>query len=173
MSLPCPLCGGSGHRGSWEADGVVFLRCSGCGLWRQDPQPLPAAIVARYGDEYLAYETARHLEYRGIALRSLARGRPSSRGRLGSGPAGRRRRRRRWEGRRYCDPTVGHAGDRLRDRSAAVGVRRGGLGDSRHRGGGHRWRPTPARPSGSTCVKGRSRRLGLRSAPSTPWSRPT
>jgi SAM-dependent methyltransferase len=43
-----------------------------CGLWRQDPQPHAQSIVARYGDDYLAYETARHLEYRGIALRSLS-----------------------------------------------------------------------------------------------------
>lgn len=43
-----------------------------CGLWRQDPQPHANAIVARYGDDYLVYETARHLEYRGIALRSLS-----------------------------------------------------------------------------------------------------
>lgn len=53
------------------AQGVLFKRCSGCGLWRQDPQPEQADILARYGDEYLAYETARHLEYRAIALRSL------------------------------------------------------------------------------------------------------
>jgi 2-polyprenyl-3-methyl-5-hydroxy-6-metoxy-1,4-benzoquinol methylase len=33
---------------------------------------LPEAILGRYGDGYLEYETARHLEYRAIALRSLA-----------------------------------------------------------------------------------------------------
>lgn len=70
-TLPCPLCG-SGRAGKpWKADGVVFTRCPGCGLRRQDPQPLPEAIVARYGDDYLAYETARHIEYRSIALQSL------------------------------------------------------------------------------------------------------
>ncbi len=50
----------------------MFIRCSSCGLWRQDPQPEREAIIARYGDEYLAYETARHLEYRAISLRSLS-----------------------------------------------------------------------------------------------------
>jgi len=50
---------------------VAFTRCLECGLRRQDPQPLPEAIVARYGDDYLAYETARHIEYRSIALQSL------------------------------------------------------------------------------------------------------
>jgi len=69
--LPCPLCGATKCRGEWPAQGIVFKRCAVCGLWRQDPQPQAHAIVARYGDDYLAYETARHLEYRGIALRSL------------------------------------------------------------------------------------------------------
>ncbi len=53
------------------AQGVLFKRCRRCGLWRQDPQPEQSDILARYGDEYLAYETARHLEYRAISLRSL------------------------------------------------------------------------------------------------------
>ena len=70
--LPCPLCGASRAGRPWKADGVVFTRCIGCGLRRQDPQPIPEAIVARYGDDYLAYETARHIEYRSIALQSLA-----------------------------------------------------------------------------------------------------
>lgn len=53
------------------AQGVAFKRCRRCGLWRQDPQPRQSDVLARYGDEYLAYETARHLEYREISLRSL------------------------------------------------------------------------------------------------------
>jgi len=72
LEVPCPLCGQARQNGERRAQGVVFMRCAGCGLWRQNPQPLPGAIVARYGDEYLEYETARHLEYRAIALRSLA-----------------------------------------------------------------------------------------------------
>jgi len=71
-TLPCPLCGAMETRGEWPAQGIAFKRCSTCGLWRQDPQPHAQAIVARYGDDYLAYETARHMEYRGIALRSLS-----------------------------------------------------------------------------------------------------
>lgn len=69
--LPCPLCGASGSNGEWSAQGIVFKHCVRCGLWRQDPQPQAHSIIARYGDEYLAYESARHLEYRSIALRSL------------------------------------------------------------------------------------------------------
>ncbi|GAB1455423.1 hypothetical protein MASR2M48_07300 [Spirochaetota bacterium] len=48
-----------------------FLRCPGCGLWRQEPQPAPEAIQGRYGDDYLQYETSKHLEYRAISLKSL------------------------------------------------------------------------------------------------------
>ena len=72
MSKPCPLCGGSGIRQTWIAQGVAFVRCESCGLWRQDPQPELEAVIARYGDEYLAYETARHMEYRAISLMSLS-----------------------------------------------------------------------------------------------------
>lgn len=50
----------------------MFIRCESCGLWRQDPQPEREAIIARYGDEYLDYETKRHMEYRAISLLSLA-----------------------------------------------------------------------------------------------------
>jgi len=71
-ALSCPLCGTSLAGKPWKAEGVVFTRCLQCGLRRQDPQPVPEAIVARYGDDYLAYETARHIEYRSIALQSLA-----------------------------------------------------------------------------------------------------
>lgn len=70
--LPCPLCGKHTAARRWLSDGVDFVECSGCGLWRQQPQPLIEAVLARYGDEYLEYETARHLEYRAIALKSLA-----------------------------------------------------------------------------------------------------
>jgi len=69
---PCPLCGGSSADRSWKAQGVVFLRCASCAFWRQDPQPVPEAVRRRYGEEYLAYETERQLEYRAIALRSLS-----------------------------------------------------------------------------------------------------
>jgi len=53
------------------AQGVSFKRCRRCGLCRQDPQPERSDVLARYGDEYLEYETARHLEYRAISLKSL------------------------------------------------------------------------------------------------------
>lgn len=71
-SLPCPLCGSNSSDKRWNAQSVEFLRCRCCGLWRQEPQPLPLAIHERYGDEYLEYETSKHLEYRDISLKSLA-----------------------------------------------------------------------------------------------------
>lgn len=72
VSRPCPLCSSQAVGKRWLAQGVEFLRCASCGLWRQDPQPEPSAVAARYDHSYLAYETARHLEYRSIALKSLA-----------------------------------------------------------------------------------------------------
>ena len=54
------------------AQGAVFLRCRSCGLWRQDPRPVATDALARYDDEYLAYEIARQFDYRAISLLSLA-----------------------------------------------------------------------------------------------------
>jgi len=92
--LPCPLCGSSAARAAWRAQGVVFVRCASCGLWRQDPQPVAEAIAARYGDEYLAYETERHMDYRAISLLSLAEAglRPEAAPPGDAGPGGERRR---------------------------------------------------------------------------------
>lgn len=68
----CPGCGSIGGSRSWIAQGVRFIQCPSCGLWRQDPQPAQDDITARYDERYLEYETEHHLEYRSIALKSLA-----------------------------------------------------------------------------------------------------
>ncbi|MBN2875244.1 MAG: methyltransferase domain-containing protein [Spirochaetales bacterium] len=72
LATNCPLCGKAEVTESWRADDVEFVRCATCGLIRQEPQPAEEAILARYDDEYLEYETARHLEYRQISLLSLS-----------------------------------------------------------------------------------------------------
>jgi len=72
ISKPCPLCGSMASRTTWDAQGISFLQCAVCGLFRQDPQPAAESVQKRYDDSYLEYETARHLEYREIALKSLA-----------------------------------------------------------------------------------------------------
>lgn len=51
---------------------MLFVRCPTCGLRRQEPQPRAEAVLGRYDESYLRYETERHFAYRDIALRSLA-----------------------------------------------------------------------------------------------------
>lgn len=72
VSIDCPLCGSSMTGKCWHTEYADFVRCDGCGLWRQNPQPPSIDVLARYDDAYLAYETSRHMEYRSIALMSLA-----------------------------------------------------------------------------------------------------
>ncbi|HOZ72426.1 MAG TPA: class I SAM-dependent methyltransferase [Spirochaetales bacterium] len=57
-------------------------------MFRQDPQPELEAVLRRYGDEYLEYETERHLEYRAISLLSLEEAglRPEDAGRADGAP---------------------------------------------------------------------------------------
>ena len=69
---PCPLCGGARLEPLWDCDGFAFARCAACGLVQQDPQPEPAAVAARYGGEYLAYEESNQLAYRDLELLALA-----------------------------------------------------------------------------------------------------
>lgn len=52
----CPVCGSPRVRAHWECDGFRFVRCSGCGLVYQNPQPLFDDLRGRYDQEYFAYE---------------------------------------------------------------------------------------------------------------------
>ncbi|HOX92998.1 MAG TPA: class I SAM-dependent methyltransferase, partial [Spirochaetales bacterium] len=71
-AVPCPICASSHTARVWTTQGVLFVRCAVCGLWRQNPQPVQEDLLLRYGDEYLAYEMDRQLDYRRISLQSLA-----------------------------------------------------------------------------------------------------
>jgi SAM-dependent methyltransferase len=54
--VSCPLCGGRGGRLHLEGEGFRFLRCCGCGLVYQSPQPLFADLRHRYSEGYFHYE---------------------------------------------------------------------------------------------------------------------
>ena len=47
------------------------MRCPSCGLVQQNPQPLREAVLSRYGESYLAYESARQFAYRDLELLAL------------------------------------------------------------------------------------------------------
>jgi 2-polyprenyl-3-methyl-5-hydroxy-6-metoxy-1,4-benzoquinol methylase len=68
---PCALCGAERFGPLWRLEGFSFVRCGSCGLIQQNPQPAREAVLARYGSEYLEYETERQFEYRDLELLAL------------------------------------------------------------------------------------------------------
>ncbi len=54
--IACPVCGVSHTRAFWQYDSFSFVRCAGCGLVYQNPQPVQKDLAARYDEEYFFYE---------------------------------------------------------------------------------------------------------------------
>lgn len=52
----CALCGSSESRMLWKNSPLPFVKCSGCGLVFQNPQPIAAELTDRYDGEYFDYE---------------------------------------------------------------------------------------------------------------------
>jgi len=69
---PCALCGREAFSPLWRLEGFSFVRCRGCGLIQQNPQPLATAVLRRYGQDYLDYEVSRQFDYRDLELLALA-----------------------------------------------------------------------------------------------------
>ena len=71
IHVNCPVCGSSIiKKPIWRTQGVHFVQCT-CGLWRQDPQPVPEAVTTWYDQNYLDYEIEHQYTFRDIALKSL------------------------------------------------------------------------------------------------------
>jgi len=68
----CALCGHEAFSPLWRLEGFSFVRCRACGLIQQNPQPLAASVLRRYGQDYLAYEVERQFDYRDLELLALA-----------------------------------------------------------------------------------------------------
>lgn len=56
--IACPICGGERFSPRWTARENAWVRCRGCSLLLQNPQPLAEGILERYDREYFAYERA-------------------------------------------------------------------------------------------------------------------
>jgi SAM-dependent methyltransferase len=52
IERPCPACDGRHFEPRFERGGHAFVRCSGCGLERIDPQPRDDTLAAIYGEQY-------------------------------------------------------------------------------------------------------------------------
>jgi SAM-dependent methyltransferase len=70
-AVPCALCGGEAFAPLWDCGAFSFARCVSCGLVQQNPQPLAAAVAARYDASYLEYEAENQLAYRDLELLAL------------------------------------------------------------------------------------------------------
>jgi 2-polyprenyl-3-methyl-5-hydroxy-6-metoxy-1,4-benzoquinol methylase len=55
-TILCPVCGLAQTRPQWQYESFSFVRCRGCGLVYQNPQPIPNDLAVRYDEEYFAYE---------------------------------------------------------------------------------------------------------------------
>ncbi len=59
----CALCGGTDLK-RWR--GSLFVKCAGCGLVFQNPQPVEDELVERYDEEYFRYEAANEAQFHGL-----------------------------------------------------------------------------------------------------------
>jgi len=55
-TISCNLCGGRRYRKFLTATDYSFVKCSGCGLVYQNPQPVFDDLKYRYGQGYFEYE---------------------------------------------------------------------------------------------------------------------
>ncbi|MBN2351697.1 MAG: methyltransferase domain-containing protein [Spirochaetales bacterium] len=56
ITIVCPICGGAAVRPHFSVPGGSFVRCAGCGLVYQNPQPVFDDLKGRYAQAYCDYE---------------------------------------------------------------------------------------------------------------------
>jgi len=71
-SISCPVCGSTSTQELWNYPHYTFVRCPGCSLVYQNPQPLPSNLFERYDEEYFAYEKANEEAYFNLMKLALA-----------------------------------------------------------------------------------------------------
>lgn len=55
-TIVCGICGSASYRDSMRTDEYNFVRCRGCGVTYQNPQPTEESLLERYGSDYYRYE---------------------------------------------------------------------------------------------------------------------
>lgn len=55
-TIVCELCGDAGYAPVMRTDTYTFVRCAGCGVTYQNPQPTLENLRERYGQDYYRYE---------------------------------------------------------------------------------------------------------------------
>ena len=62
QEVHCAICGSDDAR-RWNGRDSLFVRCRGCGLIYQNPQPVQADLLFRYGEEYFSYEIENEVQF--------------------------------------------------------------------------------------------------------------
>lgn len=70
-SVTCALCGGD-HTSRFYDGSSLWVRCSGCGLIYQNPQPVRDELLDRYDQEYFEYEVENEATFFGLMEKGLA-----------------------------------------------------------------------------------------------------
>lgn len=70
-SVACALCGSDAARRFYD-ESSLWVRCSGCGLVYQNPQPVRDELLDRYDREYFQYEVENETTFLGLMKKGLA-----------------------------------------------------------------------------------------------------
>lgn len=72
VPITCDLCGATDHRPHWNCGEFSYVRCKGCGVVYQNPQPLQDELLQRYDNDYFAYEVENEKKFFRLMLLGLA-----------------------------------------------------------------------------------------------------
>ena len=74
-TIPCALCSGKNFKLALKCDGFGYVRCTSCGLYQINPQPLDTEVKQRYsgkyGQDYLSYEIENETNFLDLQLLAL------------------------------------------------------------------------------------------------------
>lgn len=72
VEIRCEICGCGSYRPAMRSDAYRFVRCNGCGVTYQNPQPTAQSIRLRYGGGYFRYEVENEANFFNLMRLGLA-----------------------------------------------------------------------------------------------------
>jgi 2-polyprenyl-3-methyl-5-hydroxy-6-metoxy-1,4-benzoquinol methylase len=70
--IQCVICDSPDAEPHWDCGAFAFVKCRQCGHVYQNPQPHPAALIARYDQAYCEYEVENDRNFLNLMLLGLA-----------------------------------------------------------------------------------------------------
>ena len=70
-AMRCDVCGSARYRLRMRTGQYTFVRCAGCGVTYQNPQPSMDEVRGRYGSNYYDYEISNERNFFGLMLLGL------------------------------------------------------------------------------------------------------